>query len=767
MPDVTININGRGVVSGGGSDNGGSGTQPQPRAGSNGQPYIPPVGGSGSSAGGSTQPTPTSSTNTSGTPAGGTPAMPTYDRMAQDIRREILSRGVALVPGSSNFNQLMSAIQGQQRQQAYNKIDEKFANDVTDTQRYYQLQQEQQLKSLEEERKKELASHPLQGAQDNINRRYDARAKDIMDNITISQAQAFDKLQKDSDAEKAQVDKDLSKIAAELVQELKKQGGNGGSYLGILRGKYAEAQRRRDNAETEEEVQDASREMADIQKRMARATTVRNPLQKFQSGWGTFTTLAGAGMQAYNTYLQNEGREIGVVNQAANGDAFGAMQSNLERMRANYSGYGGAIGMGVGGLVGGIGAALGSFGVGTAAGAGIGAGIGGGAGTWIGNTAFNLIYGDEVNQAKLGSMWADQEKRLNAYNQLALVTRGNGNVADARTSLFNQFNANDTEGYSWGGLTPHDLGYTNSDFSIQAAQRAQSRGYYRGGANGAVLSALEEDTLEKAYNMNQGSLSQLGSYDRYRRGNNATQDVANLVASLDKRGVWGMSGGQHLRTNEFVNYQTQLMEMQKSYMMHPSSEYAQRQLLAAQNVYGDALDSRGIQAMGQIDNAITNPQEGYSKAILYDVIQQAIPSARGNLLAIRKAQYSDDPEIRMKIQRAMFNRLTQIYGGVDTTSGYLAMSQYTGIQNPTELKNWVNQMRRGLPGVTKGDKSAAAEGVKGYTQEVSKQMLQYQDQTVAAISENLSNLKDVSQTMLATFKKQLDEIIGELGKANK
>lgn len=749
MPDVTININGRGMSDGSGSNN-------------NGQQPLPPRQGATVAANGGVTSSPTSSNTTSGTPIGGTPAMPTYDRMAQDIRREILSRGVALVPGSSNFNQLMSAIQGQQRQQAYNRIDEKFANNVTDTQRYYQLQQEQQLKSLEEERKKELASHPLQGAQDNINRRYDARAKDIMDNITISQAQAFDKLQKDSDAEKAQVDKDLSKIAAELVQELKKQGGNSGSYLGILRGKYADAQRRRDNAETEEEVQDASREMADIQKRMAKATTVRNPMQRFQAGWGAFSTLAGGAMQAYNTYLQNTGREIGVVNQAANGDAFGAMQNNLERIRANYSGYGGAIGIGVGGLIGGALAAAGSLGVGTGAGAAGGAALGGGVGTWVGNTAFNLIYGDEVNQAKLGSLWADQEKRLNAYNQLALVTRGNGNVGDARTSLFNQFNANDTEGYLWNGLSVHDLGYTNSDFSVQAAQRAKSRGYYSGDANNAVFTAMEEDALEKAYNMNQGSLSQLGSYDRYRKSNNATQDVANLVASLDNAGTWGMSGGQRLRTNEFVGYQTQLMEMQKRYMMHPSSQYAQRQLLAAQNVYGDALDSRGIQAMGQIDNAITNPQEGYSKAILYDVIQNSVKGTRGNLLAIRKAQYSDDPETRMKIQKGMFEKLTQIYGGVDTTSGYLAMSSYTGIQNPEELKRWVNQMRSGLPNVTKGSKTDAVNGLKGYTQEVSKEMLKYQDQTVVAISENLSELKDSSLLLLKTFETQLRDIIENL-----
>ena len=667
-----------------------------------------------------------------------------------------------MVPGSSNFNQLMNQVTSQYKDKSNSNIDAKYDDLRQSISQNRQSEVDALIARIDAKREKAIAKRPE--AADEINANFDKVLEDGLSKIDKKYLLQYTDLEDNAQNERAAVDKELAKIAGEIVQEMKR--GNPNSYMARLRTEMGEARWKRDNAETEEEVQDASREMANIQRRMTRATSIRNPLQKFQSGWGAFTTLAGAGIQAYNTYLQNEGREIGIVNQAANGDAFGAMQSNLERIRGKFSGYGGAIGAGVGGLVGGISAALGSFGIGTGAGAAVGAGIGTGAGTWIGNAAFNLIYGDEVNQAKLGSMWADQEKRLNAYNQLALVTRGNGNVANVRDALFNQFNANGTEGYAWGGLTPHDLGYTNSDFSIQAAQRARSRGYYTGGANGAVLTALKEDALEKAYNMNQGSLSQLGSYDRYRRSNNATQDVANLVASLDSRGVWGMSGGQHLRTNEFVNYQTQLMEMQKRYMMHPSSEYAQRQLLAAQNVYGNALDSRGIQAMGQIDNAVTNPQEGYAKAILYDVIQQVIPSTRGNLLAIRKAQYSDEPKVRMRIQRAMFDRLTQIYGGVNTTSGYLALSQYTGIQNPTELEGWVNQMKLGLPKITKGDKSAAAAGLKGYTQEVSKQMLQYQDQTVAAISENLSNLKDVSQTMLATFKKQLNDIIVELSKTN-
>lgn len=727
----------------------------------NGQQPLPPrQGATTDMSGGSVTPSPAQG-NTSGTPMGGTPAMPTYDRMAQDIRREIMSRGCLMVPGSSNFNQLMNQVTNQYKDKATNGIDAKYDDLRQSITQNRQTEVDALISSIDAKREKALEKNPDNA--DTINANFDKVLNSKLSQIDKKYLLQYTDLEDNAQKERSEVDKELAKIAGEIVQEMKR--GNPNSYLGRLRNEANEARWRRDNAETEEDVQAANKDLADVQKRIQKAMGGgRNALQKMQGGWGVFTTLAGGAMQAYNTYLQNTGREVGIVNQAANGDAFGAMQSDLERKRNNLVGYWGAAGIGLGGLLGGSLAAAGTLGVGTAAGAAGGAALFGSAGTWLGNTVFNSWYGDEVNQAKLGSMWADQEKRLNAYTQLAMITRGSGSVGAMRDILFNQFAGNDTEGVAWEGLTPHDLGYTNSDFAVQAAQRAKSRGYYE---YDAVTQALKEDVLEKAYNMNQGSLSQLGSYDRYRGSNNATQDVANLVASLDKAGAWGMSNGQHLRTNEFVGYQTQLMEMQKSYMLNPSSNYAQRQLLAAQNVYGNALDGRGIQAMGQIDNAITNPQEGYSKAILYDVIQNTIGGTRGNLLKIREAQYSNNPETRMKIQRAMFNRLTSIYGGVDTTSGYLAMSQYTGIQNPEELKRWVNQMRKGLPTVSQGNQQEAAKGVQGYTQPISKEMLKYQDQTIVEISNNLSSLSGVADKMLTTFQEQLRGIIGELGTLNK
>lgn len=761
MPDVVVNINGNPTGGQNQSPNNQRQTAP-PRQGVV-SPQQPPVNPQPSNYGGSSSSAPQQPNNggsaAPNTSTGNMPAMPTFDRIAQDIRREMQTRGCLLVPGSANFNQLMSQVQSQYKNKADDAVDAKYNNLRQEITQRRQSEVDALIESFNNKRERALEKHPENA--DTINANFDRLIQEKLGKIDKKYLLEYTDLEDNASQERANVDKELAKIAAEIVQEMKK--GNSNSYLGRLRGELNEARWRRDNAETEDEAKDASREMASIQRRMMRAMGgSRNPLQQINAGWGTAVAVGNIGMKAYDAYLRNTSSEIDIVSQSANGNAFGAMQSDLQRrknnMVANWT-----VGTGIVGAIGGaIAAGASSGGFGTGVGIAGGSALGSAIGSWIGNSVFQLLYGNEENQLKLGSLWSDQEKRLAAYTPLAMVVRGNGSVEDARNRLMTQFSADDGEGYATSsGVTAHDLGYTNAEFANQVANRAKQRGFISSTSD-AVWRALNADALEKVYNMNPGSLGQLSAYDRYRRGNDSNQDVANLVASLRARHVLGMSGGQTLRTNEFINYQTQLMEMQKSYMLNPSSNYAQRQLLAAQDVYGNALDNRGIQAMGQIDSAITNPQEGYSKAILYDVIQNVLPSTRGNLLKIREAQYSNDPETRMKIQRAMFRRLTQIYGGADTTSGYLALSQFTGIQNPEELRRWTNRIQRGLPQVTQGSYARDTAAAKEYTQPISKQMLQYQDNTTKIISERLGDLNGVASKMLNTFKGQLDEIINDL-----
>lgn len=764
MADVVVNISGdasnlkntlnnvanqTNTPNSGGSGNFGTGTPVIPN---NSQQSLPPRQG---------VVTPQAPTSNTGVMSDGSiPSMPTYDRMAQDIRREILNRGVVMVPGTANFQQLLNTLQTQQKNNAFDAIEAKYRQRGDEL----RLKQQQEEKAVRDDINKRKTA-ALNNVTDDANKtliegNFDRALKQNLARIDRRYSPLYDKLDEQELAEKANVEKDLTKVMQDLVNELKK--GNEDSYLGKLRQSHREAIYKRDNATTEEEAIAASKEAGEIQKRIIRAMGGgQNVLGRISAGWGSAAGVLRIGTDAVTAYRRNINNEIDEINAAANGDYFGAAMQDYNRRKMNAASWGSAVGGTLGMVGGGLLAAYTSLGMGTGAGIAAGATLGAGAGTYLGSSLFETFYGGEQNQLKMGQLWAQQEKRLNAFTTLAMMTRGNRNIDNERQRLLGYGDWGGLRSYETaGGLNIYDLGYTSDQASQAFSQRIQQRGFFSD-VDSAIFNAMNADALEKVYNMSSGSLNQLSRYDRY-RGNNANQDFTNLVASLNKMGTLGMSGGQTLRANEFMSYQTQLMEMQKGWM-NPNSEFAIKQLLAAQSAFGNNLDERIISEIGQMNNAITNPQEGYSKTLLYDVIQNEFKDTRGNLLAIRQKQFSNDPEVRERIQKAMFRRLTDMFGGVDTTSGYMALSQYTGIQDPDRLKAWINRMQRGLPEITEGDVSKATAPIKDYTQQTTKTMLEYQDKTTLDISENLQHLSGVAEQMLHTFRKQLQEIVTELG----
>ena len=719
-----------------------------PRGGA--QPMGAPLGG-GTAVGGGQPSSGSQPTNAD------LPSMPTYDRMAQDIRREIQNRGVMMVPGSANFNQFMNMVTQQQRSQNDQAISRNF--DVRysqlDAQRYAEgaaIEQE-----VNQKRQAALQNARTQDDVNLINNKFDSVLRTRLDRLDRRFAPKYDQLQTEEQNARQKAEEELTKVIQDLTEQIRQ--GNPDSYLNRLREERRQALWRRDNAATEGEVQDASRDIAAIDRRIARATGQRNPMQRIGAAWGTIAAVGNIGMNALNAYRANTMAEIGMVNSAANGDAFGAMMQDFQRRRQNAAAWGSGIGRVIGAIGGGIAAAAGSMGIGTGAGIVGGAALGGGIGDWVGSFIFSLLYGGEEAQIALGQLWAQQEQRLQRYTQLAMmVRRGRTDIDNMRTELLNTLPGAHVNSRT--GLSIYDLGYTSDQASQMMARNIQARGFL---STNPEAWALDVDALEKAYNMAPGSLSQITSYDRY--GNDTTQSFANLVASLGQRGTLGMSGGQVLRGNEFMGYQQQLMEMQKGWM-NPNAEFANRYILAAQNAFGNNLDSRAITEIGQINNAITNPQEGYSKVLTYDVIQELFPQTRGNLLAIRQMQYSNDPKVRARIQQAMIQRLQQVYGSVDTTSGFLALSQYTGIQDPDRLQAWVKELQNGLPTATQANLREQTAAVKEYTPQLSKDMLNYQDDTVKQISAQLGSLNGIATQMLRTFNSRLSEIIGELNKVN-
>lgn len=747
--DVTINItaNASGAVNNLNNANGGGNTPPPP---------TPPGGTTGQNN------PPTQPQNPPVNPGGNSPAIPAYDRMAQDIRREMLSRGALMVPGSSNFNQLMAAVQQQQRTAAYQQIDDRYTQGVTQTQQELENKRKTELDRLEQERQDKLSKAVTPNAAQRINNQYDRRIERLHDSIEIEKATAFTQLGQERDNDKLKIDQDLARIAAELVQELRQ--GNPNSYLGRLRQQYREATWRRDNAETEAEAREASAEAAEIQKQISRGSSPRNYLGGFRTAASLLgTTGLGAASTAIDMRRQDTFGKISAINAAANGDIFGAIEQDIERGRNRATSEGSLWGMAAGAIVGG---ALAPFTGGTslataiALGTGIGAGVGGlGA-----RTIYNINNVETEEQAKLGQLWASNEKRIQQFNSLALATMGDKkDLSTAREDWMYALLPDNS--YKSSGIAPAHLGYTSAQFSEIMANRIKQRGYISTKLSADLAKYyMGQIALERVYNMSEGSLAQLSAYDRY--GNNANQDMANLVASLNEGKVLGMSGGQTLRANEFLNYQTQLMEMQKGWMDAPNAKYATRLLLAGQKAFGNNFDSRAITEIGQVENTVTHPKEDYSKALLYDVIQDIMPNTRGNLLAIREAQYSDDPNVRMRIQQAMAKRIQEVYGGLNTTSGYVAASHYYGIEDPKRLRKIIGQYKEGIQNiaVTTGNVSENVNKINKYTPDVSYQMLKYQDESVLKISEKLSDISDITSNLLSNFDQKMQELLDELRK---
>lgn len=703
------------------------------------------------------------------------------DRLLSDIRREMQTKGVALIPGTSTYNQLLKTIQEQQKNKLDQSISDHFSPINSSLINEYYDKRDEFTNRINAERRNALQGITDEDSIDSINTKYDRMLRREQRLLDAEFTPRFTSVENEENAAKLKAEEELTRAIRELIDETKR--GNQGSYIQDLRNRYREAIYNRDNASTKEEAQLYSRQARDINRQLAEATTVKDRNIWGSSGiFGPLTPVFSIGqtigqplLQMYNMPFENQMAHIQSLGQFSQGDPFGAILNENALKRSNYQTIGSVVGTILGGAIGGILAPF-TGGGSIALGLGVGAGLGSGAGNliagWLGSSE---TKGADV-LAKLGQSYQQLENRIKAFNDITMITAPTGEGGELlgdfegqRDYLINLL----TNGWidTRTGLTNRDFGQDAATFAQNLSTRIKARGIWDDNLTDAYNRAMMSEGLERVFNLNTNSLSQLGVFDRYRTKdagytntyNDANQAVTNLFNHLSSRGVTGMSDGHFLRGNEYVGYLQQLMSSQKSWNLRPNMNRAVRQLATLQDIYGDGLDERGIQMMSRLDNAVTNPQQGMASVITNDVIQNLYPGTRGNLLEIRKAQYSD--EKRPEIQKAMLNRLIKMYGDVNTTSGYMALSQYTGIENPYELEKVVNKMRNGLTSVQNGGEGAQVQAVSkltGYTPQLSQDIIEAQDQALNEINKNSKNIEGINQMIFDFLKNNIRDIIKEL-----
>lgn len=718
------------------------------------------------------------------------PAMPGSDRMVEDIRREISQRGVLLVPGTANFSTMMNTLQQNQRNVINSNILSKY---------------DQNIESVEDAREKAHAdvvdniASALQGELFGITDPF--KIKGIKDKYSKLEEKehdrvdaAFDpiiqRIQNDRAQAESESEDNLTRAIEELTAEIKQ--GNPDSYLNRLKDDYKTVIYKRDNAATEADAIEASKEASKIQERIARANGAPDPRMMRLAG-GAVTAVGLLGNAAFQSAQISDRMQWGLgLEQASsilNGNAFQAIRQRNAYESQQASTWWGA-GAGAVGALGG--AAIGSMfgGVGAIPGYIIGGLIGALAGGVGGQAGAYYLGGNrervrEDYRAQASELWRAEEQRISQFNDLAMLTRGNnGYVGGVRNWYINQsqdplmkaimgdmggfgnetapavnaagaFNPNNQ------GLDLYDLGYTSPEFAQQAARRIKQRGMVRGDS---IENALYADALERIFSLSSGALGTLSQYDRFGR-NNANQDFADLAGTLDRLGTTGMRQGAWARSDEFLGYMTQLSQSQRSTFLTVDNARSARQVATGQAMFGDKFGAEAMRGIEAVNNQVQNPGGGYAKTMLYDVIQELYPDTRGDIRKIREAQY--DPSKQNAIQKAFAQRVQEMYGGADTTSGFLAFEEIYGINNPNVLNPIVKQMTEGGGlEATKLSKANQDELVKpisqgDYTPQVTKELHKTADAQMAELLNYEKDLVQISQDLLKIIRQDIKETLKE------
>lgn len=225
-----------------------------------------------------------------------------------------------------------------------------------------------------------------------------------------------------------------------------------------------------------------------------------------------------------------------------------------------------------------------------------------------------------------------------------------------------------------GGYGASSFGMNTEEFGAEAARRIKSRGM----SDDWFAETMRQVGLEGSLALNKGSLQEGSKYDRY--GINVTDAITRLVGMLDDVKGSGVSLSNFTRVQEKYDIQQQLMGSYMSRTDKPNYNTANTTLSAFSAVEGITQDSRVGTDIQQFQGMIQNPINDRMKALIYGTVADLFPETGGRMDLIDRA--IQNPENEGKIMQSVVKRITQMYGGTDTTMGYFAAKAVVGGISP-------------------------------------------------------------------------------------
>lgn len=672
----------------------------------------------GENSGGSNSVSPQTPSNspeppvTSGTQPQARDYMPDTNRLTEEYRKLLQQQGGVVIPGSANSRQIWSQVEANAKQDISARISNKYDG------RRSALDEKYEEKFLS-------ANDRYKDEQQRILSKYKGRDSKFIENTDEwkENERWFEQYGRQLDKDKAVEDKQINReekdeLAAalrELTATLKdskeaaeredERGDNPNSYLGRLRAERRQILEERENAPTKEAAEAAGKRLADVDERIKRASSPSD------TDYLRSTQLVAGGFQ----------QTIGGIQQADPGSIINGVGSSIVGMT-------GATGAG----------AMKALG-------------------WIGLAA-----------AGVKGIWDVAQGSAERYNAM-------GDLAAMRGTYYGMSGENASAGVraqiedgSYAGIKVSDFGMSYTDFASRAKQMIRSRGTSDNWFN----ENMRQIGLEKELALDSGALLRGSQYDRY--GINVTDAISQMVSVLEKIESSGVSETDFTRVQEKYDIQQQMMGSYMNRSDRPDYAVANQQLAAMSSVQDITQDARVGTDYQQFQNAIQNPMNDRMKALLYSTVQEMMPEMKGtdgNYYTALDAGRMDlidrairNPENEGKIMQAMIQKISEMYGGIDTQMGYFAFKNLFPNIAPDRLDAYVKQMSDPNSDVAKILKSPVETGTKSVreitlAQEKSYAWTQQSTQYVADLTKDVAAIKN----NMASFIDKIDNWLNGRG----
>ena len=580
----------------------------------------------GNSSGGSAAPQPQPSVGSSSSSSS---MIPDNSRMIEDIRREMRSRGVLMVPGTNNMSQLINQYGQNLRSDVNDRITDQFDSRRQDIQNKYRAKYQEIEDNLEKQKQQRLAGSGTPNDPFLI-AAIDQQQERVRNQLFKKYGQMQDQEEAALDQEEAEArktaDEELTKAIKELTDYFKREEKSGvdeNSYISKLRAQQRELIQQRESARTEDEAAGYSRQLAEVNEKLRRVLSG-------ESGEN------GSGRRFQDPVMQTT-RGIQQLLGGLQGGDIGSVIMGAGATGVALSGASMATAM----------KALG----------------------WIGLVAGAAkgLSDTRKDYESMSSLAALRSPSL-GYSGGESMHYLNANIADMR----------------YQGLSFTDYGMNREEFASEAARRVKQRGI----GDNFFEEIMKQIGLERNLALDSGALGAAGQYDRY--GISSTDAIARLVTMLNGIKGSGVDYTDFTRVQEKFDIQQQIMSGYMSRSDKPDYNVANQSVAAFSAVRGITQDARLGSDYAQFQNAIQNPANDRMRALIYGTVADIMPETAGRMDLIDRA--IRNPENEGKIMQAVIQRVTAQFGGTDTQMGYFVLKNLFPNIAPDRLDSYIKDL---------------------------------------------------------------------------